>query len=128
MVRVAGNFVTPDGLGSLEFEAAVLGVKLIMVLGHTGCGAVSATVTALRQGNKLPGHIADLVQAMKPDIEPELKHGGDDLERCALIANVRYNVQRLQTAKPILAEMVAKKQLRVVGALHDFATGKISLV
>lgn len=128
VVRVAGNFVTPDGLGSLEFGAAVLGTKLIMVLGHTGCGAVNATIAALQAGNKLPGHIADLVRAMKPGIEPEMRHPGDDLERRALIANVRYNVQRLQTAKPILAEMVAKKQLRVVGALHDFANGKVMLV
>jgi carbonic anhydrase len=59
-----------DGLASLEFGAAVLGTKLIMVLGHSSCGAVDATVTALQKGNTLPGHIAELVQAMKPGIEP----------------------------------------------------------
>jgi carbonic anhydrase len=70
VVRVAGNFMTPDGLGSLEFGAAVLGTKVIMVLGHTSCGAVNATVAALQKGNDLPGHIGDLVRAMKPASSP----------------------------------------------------------
>lgn len=128
VVRVAGNFVTDEGLGSLEFGAAVLGTKVIMVLGHTKCGAVDATVKALQTHNDLPGHIADLVRAMKPGIEPALQQAGGDLEQRAVVANVRYNVQRLQQAKPILADMVAKHQLRVVGGVHDLATGKISLV
>jgi carbonic anhydrase len=128
VVRVAGNFVTDEGLGSLEFGAAVLGTKLIMVLGHTSCGAVDATVKALQTHNDLPGHIAGLVQAMKPGIEPILKQPGGDLEQRAVVANVRFNVQRLQQAKPILADMVAKSQLRVVGGVHDLGTGKIALV
>lgn len=66
VVRVAGNFVTPDGLGSLEYGVAVLGTKVIMVLGHTSCGAVHATVSALQKGNSFPGHIASLVTSMKP--------------------------------------------------------------
>jgi carbonic anhydrase len=128
VVRVAGNFVTPDGLASLEFGAAVLRTKLIMVLGHNSCGAVNATVTALQKGNTLPGHIADFVPAMKPGIEPVLKQPGDDLEQRAVIANVRFNAQRLQHAKPILAEMIAKNEVRVVGAVYDLATGKVTFV
>jgi carbonic anhydrase len=128
VVRVAGNFVTPDGLGSLEYGAAVLGTKVIMVLGHTNCGAVNATVAALQKGNDLPGHIADLVRAMKPGIEPVLKQPGDDLQQRAVVANVRANVQRLQEAKPILADMVAGGKLRVVGAVYDLPTGKVALV
>ncbi len=128
VVRVAGNFMTPDGLGSLEFGVAVLGAKAIMVLGHTSCGAVNGTVDALKKGNDLPGHIADLVKAMKPGIEPVMKQPGDDLYQRAVVANVRYNVQRLQEAKPILADMVAAKKLRVVGAVYDLPTGKVSLV
>jgi carbonic anhydrase len=128
VVRVAGNFMTPDGLGSLEYGAAVLGTKLIMVLGHTSCGAVDATVTALQKGNTLPGHIADLVRAMKPGIDPVLKQKGDDLRQRAVVANVRYNVERLMKSKPILAAMVAKKQLGVVGAFYDLSTGKVALV
>jgi carbonic anhydrase len=128
VVRVAGNFVTTDGLGSLEFGAAVLGTKLIMVLGHTSCGAVDATVKALQTHNSLPGHIAGLVRAMKPGIEPILKQPGGDLKQRAVVANVRFNVQRLQQAKPILADLVSKGELRVVGAVYDLGTGKVALV
>jgi carbonic anhydrase len=128
VVRVAGNFVTTEGLGSLEFGAAVLGTKVIMVLGHSSCGAVNATVAALQKHNDLPGHIADLVTAMKPGVEPALQQSGADLEQRAVIANVRYNVQRLQQATPILADMVAKGQLRVVGGVYDLPTGKVTLV
>ncbi len=128
VVRVAGNFVTPDGLASLEYGAAVLGTKVIMVLGHSSCGAVNATVEALQKGNTLPGHIADLVRTMKPAIEPVLKQPGDDLPQRAVIANVRANVERLGGAQPILADMVAAGKVRVVGGVYDLATGKISLV
>jgi len=128
IVRVAGNFVTPEGLGSLEFGAAVLGTKVIMVLGHTSCGAVNATVDALQKGNTLPGHIAGLVTAMKPGIEPIMKTTGPDLQQRAVVANVQANVRRLQTEKPILSEMVAAGKLRVVGAYYDLPTGKIVLV
>lgn len=128
VVRVAGNFVTPDGLGSLEYGAAVLGTKVIMVLGHSSCGAINATVEALQKGNTLPGHIADLVRAMKPGIEPVLKQAGADLAQRAAIANVRYNVQRLQQEKPILADMVASGKLKVVGGVYELATGKVTLV
>jgi carbonic anhydrase len=128
VVRVAGNFVTTEGLASLEFGAAVLGTELIMILGHSSCGAVNATVAALQKGNKLPGHIADLVRAMKPGIEEEIKQEGPDLEQRAVVANVRHNVKRLQQATPILAKMVAEKKLRVVGAVYDLPTGKVALV
>jgi carbonic anhydrase len=125
VVRVAGNFVTPDGLGSLEYGAAVLGTRTIMVLGHTSCGAVNATVSALQKGNSFPGHIADLVAAMKPGIEPVVKAGGADVEQRAVVANVQANMRRLQTEKPILGDMVAAGKLSVVGAYYDLATGKV---
>ena len=128
VVRVAGNFMTPDGLASLEYGAAVLGTKVIMVLGHSNCGAINATVAALQKGNDLPGHIGDLVRAMKPGVEPALKQPGDDLAQRAVVANVRYNVQRLIEAKPILADMVTTKKLSVVGGVYDLATGKVTMV
>jgi carbonic anhydrase len=128
VVRVAGNFVTPEGLGSLEFGVAELGTKLIMVLGHSSCGAVNATVAALQKGNALPGHIADLVRAMKIGIAPVLNQSGGDLEQQAVIANVRHNVEQLKQAKPILAAMVAKNDIRVVGGFYDLTTGAVTLV
>ncbi|MGP9813939.1 carbonic anhydrase [Rhodopseudomonas sp. NSM] len=128
VVRVAGNFVTQDGLASLEYGAAVLGTKVIMVLGHSNCGAVNATIGALQKGNDLPGHIGDLVRAMKPGIEPTLKQAGDDLPQRAVIANVRSNAQQLQQSKPILADMVSAGKLKVVGGVYDLASGKVTLV
>ncbi|WP_294532883.1 carbonic anhydrase [uncultured Rhodoblastus sp.] len=128
VVRVAGNFVTAEGLGSLEFGAAVLGVKLILVLGHSSCGAVNATVKALREGNAFPGHIAALVDAMQPGIAPVLQHHGHDLEQDAVIANVRHNVGRLRAAAPILSDLVARHQLRVEGGVYDLATGVVHLL
>lgn len=128
VVRVAGNFVTDEGLGSLEYGAAVLGTKVILVLGHSGCGAVNATLTALEQGNDLPGHIAELVHALAPGIEPVLKAHEGDLAANAVIANVRHNVERLRVAEPILAGMVARHELRVIGAVYDLATGKVNFV
>ena len=128
VVRIAGNFVTTEGLASLEFGAAVLGTKAIMVLGHTSCGAVNATVEALQKGNALPGHIADLVRAMKPGIEPVLKQPGADLNQRAVVANVRANVKHLTEARPILADMVAARKLKIVGGVYDIATGQVSLV
>jgi carbonic anhydrase len=125
VVRVAGNFVTPDGLGSLEYGAAVLGTKVIVVMGHTSCGAVNATVEALQKGNTLPGHIQDLVRAMKPGIEPVMGTPGQDLQQRAMVANVQANVRRLQTATPILSDMVAKGELKVAGAYYDLPTGKV---
>ena len=128
VVRVAGNFMTPDGLGSLEYGAAVLGTKVIMVLGHTNCGAVNATVEALQKGNNLPGHIADLVRAMKPGIEPVLKQPGPDLNQRAVVANVQANVKNLMESKPILSDMVSAGKLKVVGAYYDLPTGKVVMV
>ena len=128
VVRVAGNFLTTDGLGSLEYGAAVLGTRVIVVLGHTSCGAVNATVEALQKGNNLPGHIADLVTAMKPGIEPVVKQGGTDLNQRAVVANVQANVKRLAEAKPIISDMVATGKLKIVGGVYDLATGKVSIV
>ena len=128
VVRTAGNYVTTDGLASLEYGAAVLGTKVIMVLGHSNCGAINATVQALKTRNNFPGHIADMVRSIKPAIEAELGKPGDDVAQRAVITNVRHNVRRLQQAKPILSVMVAKGQLRVVGGVYDLATGKITSI
>ncbi len=128
VVRVAGNFVTTEGLGSLEFGAAVLGTPLILVLGHNKCGAVNATIEALQKGNNLPGHIADLVEAMKPGIAPIVREGGDDLAARAVIANVKYNVERLRTATPILSDLVTRDKLRIVGGVYGLSTGIVEIV
>jgi len=129
VVRVAGNFVTTSGLASLEYGAAVLGTKVIMVLGHTNCGAVNATVDVIQSGkNNLPGQIAGLVNTMVPGIKPVMKTPGADLRQRAVVANIQAQVNRLQNGKSLLKEMVAAKKLRVVGAFYDLPTGKVIMV
>lgn len=128
VVRLAGNLVTEEGLASLEFGAAVLGTKVIIVLGHSSCGAVNATVAAIQEGNNLPGHIKDLVDTMTPAIAPVVRQPGDDLADRAVIANVRHNVERLRHATPILSDLVAKGELDVFGAVYDLPTGSVNLV
>ncbi|MEP9376738.1 carbonic anhydrase [Aquabacter sp. CN5-332] len=130
VVRVAGNFVNEDGLASLEFGAKVLGAPLIMVLGHSSCGAVDATINVLRDNVKLPGHLPELVKSIKPAVEKAKaeKPKPANLLDAAIAANVTYNVNRLKTAKPILSRMVAEGKVKVVGAVYDLATGKVNLV
>lgn len=128
VTRVAGNFVNDDGLASLEYGVKFLGVPLLMVLGHSGCGAVSATIKVVQEGVALPGHLPALVDAMKPGIEAAIARKPADLVQEATIENVRHNVRRLQTAKPIVAELVAAGKVKVVGGVYDIASGRVVLV
>ncbi len=128
VVRVAGNFVTPDGLASLEYGAKVLGTKLIVVLGHTQCGAVNSTLKVLHDHTILPGHIQDLVRAMKPGIAPVLKEKAADEAHRAVVANVQYNVRRLMHSPPLLSEMVSGGDLKIVGGVYEIATGRVTFV
>ncbi len=127
-VRVAGNYQTVDMLASLEYSVAVLNAPLVMVLGHTNCGAVSAVVKDLQDSKALPGHINVLVNAIKPGVEKAIAAGGDHLLDNAIEANVRYNVERLKSAQPILAEHYKAKKLDIVGAVYQLATGKVKLL
>ncbi len=128
VVRVAGNFVNEDGLASLEYGAQVLGSQLILVLGHTNCGAVSSTINVVRNGTQLPGHLPALIDAIRPAVLAAQKDGAADLLKAATIANVRLNVEKLKGAAPILPQRIAEKKLVIVGGLYDLATGKVDLV
>ncbi|HEY6992314.1 MAG TPA: carbonic anhydrase [Xanthobacteraceae bacterium] len=128
VVRVAGNFVDDDGLASLEYGVKFLGVPLIMVLGHSNCGAVDATIKVMTEHAKLPGHLPGLVRAIKPAVEAAQKAKAANLLDEAITENVRYNVGRLNKAKPIVSAFVAEGKVKVVGARYDLATGKVSLV
>lgn len=128
VVRVAGNFVNEDGLASLEYGAQVLGSQLILVLGHTSCGAVSATIDVVKNNTKLPGHLPSLIGAIRPAVLEAQKEAPADLLKAATIANVRFNVESLKRAKPILAQRMAEKKLVVAGGVYDLATGKVELV
>lgn len=123
VVRVAGNYFNPDNLASLEYAVEVLNAPLIMVLGHTNCGAVNAVVKDLKKHEPLPGHIYLLVDALRPGIESALKAGGDPVE-----ANVRHNVERLRRAQPVLQQRLTQKKIDIVGGVYDLASGHVRLL
>ena len=127
-VRVAGNFVNQDGLASLEYGVKILGVPLIMVLGHTNCGAVAATVKAVTERAELPGHLPELVKAIEPAVIAAHARHPSDLVAAATEENVKLNVGRLKKDHPIISEAYAAKKIDVVGGIYDLATGKISLL
>ncbi|PTM40192.1 carbonic anhydrase [Bosea sp. 124] len=128
VVRLAGNFVNEDGLASLEFGAAVLQSPLILVLGHTSCGAIASTIDVVKNGTQLPGHLPSLVNAIKPAVLEAQKAGAANVLEAATEANVRLNVERLKNAAPILAQRIADKKLTVVGGIYELATGKVKLI
>jgi carbonic anhydrase len=128
VVRVAGNFVNPDGLASLEYAVNFLGVPLLMVLGHSNCGAVGAAIKAVTERAELPGHLPELVKAIEPAvIAAHGRHPGD-LLAAVIEENVRLNVMRLIDDAPILSDALAAKKIAVSGGVYDLATGKVSLI
>lgn len=128
VVRVAGNFVDVNGLASVEFGVAVLGIPLLVVLGHTGCGAIAATIDVIENGTVLPGHLPGLVDALKPGVEKALADTPEDPLVAATAENVRFNVERLKTATPIVSEAVTAGTVDVVGGVYDIATGKVTFL
>jgi carbonic anhydrase len=126
--RVAGNYVTADNLASLEYGVVVLGAPLIMVLGHTNCGAIDAVVKNMKKSTPLPGHINMLVDALKPGVSGAIAAGGDHALDHAIEANVRYNVERLKGSQPVLTERVTGKKLEIVGGVYQLATGQVKML
>ncbi|GAA2190167.1 carbonic anhydrase [Micromonospora lupini] len=125
--RVAGNIVDDLLLGSAEFAVEEFGSLLIVVLGHERCGAITATIDAIRTGGTAPGHIGAIVDSLRPVVEPVLNQPGDPVEN-AVRANIAAQVRALQTRSPIIAEKVRQGALRVVGARYDLDNGRVSLV
>ncbi|WP_246695085.1 carbonic anhydrase [Methylobacterium sp. P1-11] len=128
VVRVAGNFVNTDGLASLEYGVSVLGAPLILVLGHSECGAVKATIDVMKTKAVLPGHLPALIDAIRPAVDLAEKARAQDPLAEAIAQNVRHTVRRLEQAGPIIAEAVADKRVKVAGGFYDIATGKVALI
>ena len=128
VVRVAGNFVNEDGLASLEYGAVVLQSQLIMVLGHSDCGAVNSTIKAMSEGTTLPGHLPSLVNAIRPAVEAAKARNAADLLSEATAENVRRAVAYLHGAKPLLSDLVSAGKLKVVGAVYDIESGTVTTV
>jgi carbonic anhydrase len=127
VVRVAGNFANDDGIASFEYAVHALSTPLIMVLGHDACGAVSAAIKSIKDGTTLPGHLPSLVTSIGPAVKPVLDKPGDTLAN-AVKQNVLLNVEKLKSAAPILSKAVEEKKVHVVGAMYNFASGRIELM
>lgn len=128
VVRLAGNFVNDDALASMEYAIQFLEVPLILVLGHTNCGAVSAAIKVVQEGTQLPGHLPGLVNAIRPAVDAASRRQPANLLTAVTEQNVRLNVARLTTADPILAGRMSTGAIRAVGGVYDLASGKVSLV
>ena len=125
--RVAGNFANTDTIASLEYAVAVLGVPLILVLGHDSCGAIDATIKSLKDDKPLSGHMPSLVDAIAPSVKAVSGQGGDVLGN-AIRQNVIDNVAKLNSATPILNAAVEARKLRVVGGIYRLKDGKVDMV
>lgn len=125
--RVAGNFANDDIVASFEYAVAILGAPLIMVLGHESCGAVDATIKAIKTDTPPPGHLPSLVTSLSPAVKAVLSAGGDTLAK-AIRQNVIDNVGALQKASPILNAAVAANKLKVVGGVYRLADGRVDWV
>jgi carbonic anhydrase len=117
--RVAGNILTPEIIGSIEYGAAVLGTKVILVMGHGNCGAVKATI----YGKEVPGQISTLF----PHIQPAVDQAGHDLD-AAIKANAKIQATLLRESSPVISGMVKDGKVRVVAGYYDIANGNVTLL
>ena len=134
-VRVAGNVISPKVLGSIEYSCLVAGAKLVLVLGHTRCGAVTAAVTQKSQhsasGNGDCQHVNSILSDIEESIDPSECNGDDSSERKAELVdtvaarNVRRSAQLILEQSSAVRKMTEEGRLAVVGAMYDVATGKI---
>jgi len=124
VVRVAGNVINEEGLGSIEYTVDHLGTRLILVLGHQRCGAVDAAKQTIAAKGKAPGHIQSLVTAIKPAVEATAK---DDLDT-TIKANVKNVVQTLRSSTPILKAEVDSGKIQVVGGYYSLDTGAVTFL
>ena len=119
VVRVAGNVATAEMISSLEYGVAVLGAKAIMVLGHSDCGAVKASIAA----KEVPGQISNLY----PYIRPAVDAAGSDVAAVTR-TNVSNQVKILTESSPVFADYIAKKNLAIVGGVYDLGSGKVDML
>jgi len=127
VVRVAGNVMDEEGLASLEYAVQFLGVPLIMVLGHSGCGAVSAAIKTVTEHATLPGHLPGLINQIKPAVETAQREKPRSLLDAAIVENVRHTMVQLTGARPLLSDFVARGAVKVAGGVYDIATGKVRM-
>lgn len=126
-VRIAGNIINEDILGSMEFGCKVAGAKIIVVLGHTKCGAVKGACDHVEMGN-----LTALLTKIRPAVDDELttkdnrNSGNSEFVEKVAVINVKRTVKAILERSPILKEMVEKSEIGIVGGTHDIATGQVT--
>ena len=123
--RVAGNIVNEDMLGSIEYACKVAGSKLVVVMGHTKCGAVTAACKNVELGN-----VTALLSKIKPAVEMCSKGVEMDAEAIEEVAiqNVLLSIENIRKESPILADMEKEAQIKIVGAIYNVTTGKVEFL
>lgn len=130
-VRIAGNFVNRDILGSMEFASKLAGTKLILVLGHTACGAVKGACDHAELGN-LTGMLENISPAVEAITEPaaadQRTSANIDFVNAVGTKNVELTIERIRKESPVLAEMEQAGEIQLVGGMYDIATGKVNFL
>ncbi|MDQ3038403.1 MAG: carbonic anhydrase [Pseudomonadota bacterium] len=126
IVRVAGNSVSQEGLGSIEYAIAELGVPLVVVMGHERCGAVAAAVSVVEKGATFPGSIGRMIEPIVPAVLDARRRGAADLLDASVRMNVSRTVGRLRDfSEPMILDRIRSGRLRVVGARYDLDDGSV---
>jgi carbonic anhydrase len=130
VIRVAGNIVAPSQIGSVEFAAEQFGTRLVVVLGHTGCGAIETTLRQLQRPVENQSHnLHSIVDLIRPSVmgllATELRHDWPALGRAAVRANIRASVKHLRHGSDIIEHLIQKAGLLVVGAEYSLETGVV---
>jgi carbonic anhydrase len=130
VIRVAGNIVAPSQVGSVEFAAARFGTRLVVILGHSQCGAVVATLEDIQQATENRSrNLRSIVDRIRPSVEAllttEIRHDPDGLVREAVRANIRTSANHLRHGSGILEQMIRGDGLVVVGAEYSLETGAV---
>ncbi|HUR95174.1 MAG TPA: carbonic anhydrase [Gemmatimonadales bacterium] len=133
VIRVAGNIVAPSQVGSVEFAAARFGTRLVVVLGHSQCGAITATIEELRQPTENQSrNLRAIVDRVRPSVEgllrTELRHDTDALVKEAVRANIRASVDHLRHGSEVLEQLIQDEGVRVVGAEYSLETGVVEFL
>ena len=126
--RIAGNYVTTDLLGSIEYGTLVLKSPLVMVLGHTECGAIKAAMKAEEENASFPGHIQSISSHIGAAVRAAKQQGGKVSTTDVVKANIRLNVALLQQSTPIIRQLVRDNKLKIVGGMYNLEDGTVSIV
>ena len=133
VIRVAGNIVAPSQIGSVEFGAARFGTRLVVVLGHSNCGAITATIEELgRRSEEQSRNLRSIVDRVRPSVESlmttDLRHDHEALVQAAVLANIRASANQLRHGSEMLEQMIQNDGLRVVGAEYSLETGVVNFM